>query len=165
MKFIFVPMNEEYAEQMLECWKYEGEYSIYNYINEKDWIMEREAWGRDLFAVINESDELIGELSMQFFDPKEVAIDELQDLQVLWIGFGLKPELNGKGLGVEFVTRCVEFGVSHYNYKGKYVGLGVAEFNQRAVKAYIKAGFDVYHREMDELYGKEIEAVWMKKQI
>lgn len=165
MKFTFVPMKEEYAREMLESWKYEGEYSIYNYINEKDWIMDRDAWGKDLFAVVNEDNELIGELSMQFIDAEEVLINDMEGSKILWIGFGLKPELNGKGNGAEFVRQCVEFSISHYDYRGEYIGLGVAAFNQRAVKAYLKAGFEIYHRSSGVLYGKDIEALWMRKKL
>jgi len=116
--------------------------------------------------VINENNELIGELSVQFFEPSEVALEnELLDDKVLWIGFGMRPELTGKGYGSQFVHECAEYAVSHFRYEGKYVGLGVYTFNQRAIKAYKKAGFEIYHENSYLKDDKNIESFWMRKLI
>jgi ribosomal-protein-alanine N-acetyltransferase len=166
MMFKFVPMTEDYANEMLNVWRYEGEYSIYNYENEKDWIFDRTAWGDGLFAVLDENDQLIGELSTQLIDIRATNMEDTsQNSDILWIGFGLRPDLTGKGYGPDFVTSCVKYAVKFYNYQGEYVGLGVASFNQRAVKAYKKAGFEIYHTLQTELYGREIEACWMRKRV
>jgi len=159
-------MNETYAHEIINNWKYEGELAVYNYENEKDWILSTDIWGNGLFSVVDENNQLVGELSVQFFPPSEVALeDESSDREILWIGFGMKPELTGKGYGPKFVSECAKYAVSHFNYEGKYVGLGVYAFNQRAVKVYKKAGFEVYRENKDEEDGENIKSYWMRKQI
>ncbi|MGE5652878.1 MAG: GNAT family N-acetyltransferase [Bacillota bacterium] len=168
MNITFVPMNDAYAQEIIDQWHYEGQYSVYDYVHETDWIQNKEVWGSGLFAALGQDGELIGELSIQFFDPSEVAFDP-QDIspeaKVLWIGFGLKPDLTGKGYGPGFVRSCAEFAVERHRYQGSNIGLGVYAFNQRAIKAYQKAGFAVYHSLRSELLGKEVDAFYMKKCI
>ena len=50
-------MNDKYANEII-TWQYDKPYSIYNYINSKDFILDKSIWGRDLFAVLSEQDEL-----------------------------------------------------------------------------------------------------------
>ncbi|MGO1372398.1 MAG: hypothetical protein ACTHVE_11185 [Senegalia sp. (in: firmicutes)] len=71
MKFNFVPMNLDYANEMIDNWKCEGEYNIYDYVNEKELLLDEESWGHGKFAVLNEKDELIGELTIEFFKEGE----------------------------------------------------------------------------------------------
>lgn len=51
MKFKFVPMNDNYAKTMINEWKYENEYSIYDYCNEAEDLLEKKNWGFSKFAV------------------------------------------------------------------------------------------------------------------
>ncbi len=53
MKFKFVPMNDNYAKTMINEWKYENEYSIYDYCNEAEDLLEKKNWGFSKFAVLN----------------------------------------------------------------------------------------------------------------
>lgn len=171
MKYTFVPMNQEYASTIVNTWKYENDYSIYDYSNEADHMLDEEAWGRGIFAVLNQEGDLIGELSIEFYDAQgqtteyahfdDVALNERE----LWIGFGLRPDLVGHGLGVEFVLACVEYAVQKYHYRGEYVGLGVAMFNQRAVKTYERAGFQAFYHTIGDISGKTLECVHMHKKL
>jgi RimJ/RimL family protein N-acetyltransferase len=43
--------------------------------------------------------------------------------------------------------------------------LGVAEFNERARKAYEKAGFEVFNVYNGEISGKKLKVLWMKKEV
>jgi len=36
MQYVFVPMTRAYAREIVESWKYEEPYSIYDYANEAD---------------------------------------------------------------------------------------------------------------------------------
>ncbi len=171
-QYIFVPMNKEYASTIVDTWKYENEYAIYDYINEADHMLDKEAWGRGIFAVINQESDLIGELSIEYVDADEQFLDyadfENEDLtneRELWIGFGLRPDLVGKGHGVKFVLACVDFAVRNSRYRGEYARLGVALFNQRAVKTYIKAGFEIFEQTQGEINGKAFECVHMRKRL
>lgn len=172
MKYKFVPMNKEYATEIVETWKYENEYAIYDYSNEADHMLDSEAWGSGIFAVLNEEGELAGELSIEFFDEEdnyteysEFDNNELINERELWIGFGMRPDLIGQRRGSEFVTACVEYAAKQSQYEGKYVRLGVAKFNERAVKAYKKAGFEIFEEEMGMINGKEFECVHMRRKL
>lgn len=177
MTFKFVAMNEDYAREMVDNWKYGGELSIYDYINEEEDLLECENWGTGRFAVLNENDELVGELTTQFF--REVAKESEDDGYVdiktvrenpdkvyeMWVGFGLKPDLTGKGIGKEFISECINFAVKFHNYKGDCIRLGVAEFNKRAIKTYEKIGFEVFDIYNGEIGDKNLKVLWMKKRL
>lgn len=179
MEFKVVPMKEEYAEEMINTWKYDGEYSIYDYSNEEETeaLLQKELWGKGKFAVLDEKKSLVGELTIECFEEifensdddgfvdVETIINNSNKVYEMWIGFGLRPNLTGKGLGKEFVLACVNFAVKHLNYKGEYVRLGVAEFNERARKAYEKAGFEVFDTYNGEISGKKLKVLWMKKKV
>ncbi|MBN2393676.1 MAG: GNAT family N-acetyltransferase [Anaerolineae bacterium] len=172
MKYTFVPMNKAYATEIVNTWKYENEYAIYDYSNEADHMLDEEAWKGGIFAILNQDGGLIGELSIEFLDEEEEFTPysefnnrELTNQRILWIGFGMRPDLIGQGCGAEFVMGCVQYAVEHFQYRGEYVGLGVALFNQRAIRAYEKAGFQVFERTVGAIGGKEFECVYMRKKL
>ncbi|MGM0446139.1 MAG: GNAT family N-acetyltransferase [Bacillota bacterium] len=93
MNFNFVKMNKEYADEIAYNWKYEDKYSFYDMTEDKEDLEEflyPNKW-KNTFAVLNNNDELVGFYSYYF------------KKEIMWIGFGLKPELTGKGLGERFV--------------------------------------------------------------
>jgi ribosomal-protein-alanine N-acetyltransferase len=172
MSYTFVPMNRAYAAEIVDTWKYESEYSIYDYSNEADHMLDSEAWGRGIFAVLSPEGELVGELSIEVLDEEdeyteysEFGDKELINQRELWIGFGLRPDLIGQGRGAGFVMACVEHAVAQSQYRGEYVRLGVATFNERAIKAYEKAGFQVFERAVGTINGKEFECVHMRRKL
>ena len=169
MKYRFVPMTSEYARTIVDSWRYGGEYSIYDYANEADHMLDPTAWGVGLFAVLDDSGVLVGELSIEFFDEEDRHTEytdygnaTLINTREMWIGFGLRPDLVGRGLGPEFVRACVRYAATRCNYAGEYVRLGVATFNRRAIKAYERAGFETYQHTVGEIAGQEYEVVHMK---
>ena len=171
MRHNFAPMNEEYASIIVNTWKYDGDYSIYDYSNEAEHILDSELWGIGLFAVLSEDEELVGELTIEFYDSDGNEIenydsdDETMRNAEIWIGFGLKPELTGRGLGAGFVSACIEFAVKRHDYKGKYIRLGVATFNKRAIKVYERVGFEPFGKAAGPIDGEETEVIWMKKRL
>ena len=173
MHYNFVPMNAEQANTIVANWKYDGEYSIYDYSNkaEAEHMLDATGWGKGVFAVLNGDGDLIGELSIEFFDENDQHTEyedfiagALNDKE-LWIGFGLAPELTGQGLGTSFVSACVEFAVRQYRYEGEYVGLGVATFNKRAITVYERAGFQPFAQVVGEIAGVEFPVVHMRKNL
>jgi [ribosomal protein S18]-alanine N-acetyltransferase len=62
----------------------------------------------------------------------------------VFYGLGLRPDLTGQGLGVEFVRTGIEF--ARERYRPRRIVLDVAEFNVRAAKVYERAGFRVAGR-------------------
>jgi len=165
-------MTSEYATTIVENWKYKNEYAIYDYINEADHMLDSDGWGKGIFAVLDENGNLVGELSVEFLDENDEYVDyqehnneALINQREMWIGFGLKPELTGNGLGIEFVNACVTYAIQHYRYRGDYVRLGVAVFNQRAVKVYKKAGFQIFEHAAGEINNETFECVYMRKSL
>jgi ribosomal-protein-alanine N-acetyltransferase len=55
------------------------------------------------------------------------------------LGLGLKPELTGKGLGINFINAVLE-NITFLNGVNDFT-LSVALFNKRAIKAYEAVGF------------------------
>ncbi len=172
MRYRFVPMTEAYATTIVEQWKYEGEYAIYDYAHEAEHMLDPAGWGAGVFAVLDAHGELVGELSVEFFDSADhyLEYDQYGDAaqrsgREMWIGFGLRPDLVGQGLGPAFVTACARYAVRHFDYPGEYVRLGVAAFNERAIKAYERAGFEAYGRVSGEIAGREYEGVCMRLRL
>lgn len=170
MEFTFVPMNRDYASKIVDTWKYENEYAIYDYINEDGHMLDAKAWGKGIFAALDQAGELSGELSLELIDPRGEFIEyrdfdnaALSAENELWIGFGLRPDLIAKGHGLGFVVTCVEYATRTLHYPGEYIRLGVALFNQRAIKTYQRASFQVFEQEDGEISGKTFKCVHMRK--
>jgi ribosomal-protein-alanine N-acetyltransferase len=152
MKMIFVPMNEEYANEIID-WHYDGIYSFYDMTADKEDLEEfknPDNWD-SYFAVLNEEGELVGNYCYWF------------DNEILNIGFGIKPELTGKGLGQEFVLEGIKFLIDKLDYKEKYIELQVAEFNKRAIKVYERIGFEFVEEFMQKTNGGEYKFIRMRK--
>jgi ribosomal-protein-alanine N-acetyltransferase len=172
--FQFTAMTANYA-QCIVRWKYDGVYAFYDYDKEANHILDTKQWGNTLFAVLDKSNDLVGELTLGFLDASDewVPMPDMDNCHlegcILWIGFGLRPDLTGRGHGLSFVNACVEFATSfsrkRYHYTGQYIGLGVYQFNQRAIKVYERIGFAKYYEGCSLINGKEYKTQRMKKNI
>ena len=134
MQYRFISMNDQYANEIVENWHYDGDYSFYDMTADEEDLeifMNRSYWEDVTFAVLDECDALIGWSS--FF---------IED-EVLWLSLGLKPDMTGTGLGEEFVSKCISFARSHYRLDQEPIRLDVALFNERAIKVYERVGFGV----------------------
>ena len=143
-KIKLMPLTEKTAEE-IGGWKYESPYDVYSFRGEADgWLMDRSTWGREQFCLAD-GGRVIGQVSCQ------------KDGDDLWVGWAMAPELCGKGHGAEFVKRCV----SQLRYVTGHDGrimLRVSARNQRAVRAYQKAGFKYAETIRDEIaYSGRIE--------
>ncbi|BCB04647.1 GNAT family N-acetyltransferase [Bacillus sp. KH172YL63] len=69
------------------------------------------------------------------------------DSRILYIGLALNPSLTGKGLGLDFVRKGLEFGLSHYNQQIDEVRLYVDIRNTPAIRVYEKIGFEAIGEE------------------
>lgn len=79
------------------------------------------------YSVFNDDGALVG---FFYFDDRGGAIA---------YGLGLRPDLTGRGLGTMFVNTGIEFAQACFGRKRMV--LDVAEFNQRALSVYERAGF------------------------
>ncbi|MBU3191853.1 GNAT family N-acetyltransferase [Clostridium bowmanii] len=151
MKFISETLTENYAKQICN-WKYEGEYSIYNYpkwdkIFSENWGITIEQTRENEFsAIVDKCTNLYGYIRI------------LDKNDYLLIGLGLKPSLCGQGLGTILMEILKQ--QCNIRYGNKKIVLEVRSFNKRAITCYKKAGFkavDTYKKETPMGYGEFIK--------
>jgi RimJ/RimL family protein N-acetyltransferase len=140
------PMTQGYA-RAISLWTYDGLYSFYNHSAEPiDGFMDGTH-----YACTNHAGDLIGFFC--FGDDARVPTveNDVYDDGFLDIGLGLRPDLCGKGYGLPFLTRGLDY--AEQTLSTRSFRLSVAAFNERAVKVYEKAGFSI-EREVTNSYSK-----------
>jgi ribosomal-protein-alanine N-acetyltransferase len=115
---------ELFAE--IATWRYDPPYDFYD--GDPEPVLNPERF----FQVLDENDELVGFL---YFEQRGDTLE---------YGLGLRPDLTGRGLGLDFFHFGLEFG--RKQYRPARVVTNVAEFNERARKIYERAGFRVTGR-------------------
>ncbi|MEC0244933.1 GNAT family N-acetyltransferase [Paenibacillus chitinolyticus] len=122
-------------------WSYPAPYSVYNWPSWEELSARAEEFAdpgireKQYAAITNERDELCG--FAQFFPLTGVTR----------LGLGIRPDLCGQGLGPSYVE-CLVAEARRRN-PGNEIDLEVLVRNERAIKAYIRAGFavtDTYER-------------------
>ena len=116
----------DFAE--LATWRYASPYDFYN--GDQEPVKNPERY----FIARGDEDGLVG---FYYFEPKHDALE---------YGLGLRPDLTGRGLGLEFFREGLVFG--RERYLPERVRLFVAAFNERAIKVYERAGFRETGRHM-----------------
>lgn len=131
-RFQFRPMGLRDA-LAAHRWRYPGEYAMYNLALEPLLIATllrgplSDAAGVSYYSVALDRDPLIGVFSMQH---REGDVE---------IGVGLRPDLNGRSLGLPYLLEGLE--LARTRYAPRTFSLTVATFNQRAITVYTRAGF------------------------
>ncbi|OHV42793.1 GCN5 family acetyltransferase [Parafrankia soli] len=127
-----------------DAWRYDPPYDFYD----SDGLPVKNP--ELFFAVRDDDGALIG---FYFFEPCGDA---------LFYGFGLRPDLTGRGLGEQFVLAGLEF--ARPIYGRRRVALDVAAFNERAICLYRRIGFTETgrHTETFDGYGA-VEFIDMEK--
>ncbi len=79
MRFHFLAMTAEHATCILN-WKYPPPYDLYDYDKAAEHILDSVGWGKTLFAALDETGALAGELTLGFLDPTDewVSLDDMQ---------------------------------------------------------------------------------------
>lgn len=116
---VIAPLSPE-ERALLDGWRYDPPYEFYN--GEDDPVQNPER-----FFVVRADDEVVG---FYYFDERSDTVE---------IGLGLRPDLTGRGLGLEFFLEGVA--LAHDRFPGRRVTLNVAAFNERAITVYERAGF------------------------
>jgi RimJ/RimL family protein N-acetyltransferase len=111
------------TQVLLATWRYPPPYDFYD--GDVDPVLNPERY----FAARDEDDAFIG---FYYFEPKPPDLD---------YGLGLRPDLTGRGLGLDFFLGGLAFARERYRPRNIY--LHVAEFNERARRVYERAGFRV----------------------
>ena len=117
---------DDETHRELAAWRYPPPFDFYN--GDVDPVLNPERY----FGAIDQQGELIG---FYYFEPKSPDLD---------YGLGLRPNLVGQGLGLEFFLAGLAFARERYQPRRVYPH--VAEFNERACKVYERAGFEVVSR-------------------
>jgi len=136
------------------AWRYPDEYAFYNWDADPGdlaELLDPAGWGRQYFAVDGRGRARVG-----FFAFKA-------DAESLEIGLGLRPDLTGDGLGLAFVEAGIQFAEKRFGARS--LTLAVAEFNQRAVTVYRRAGFEVVGYYQHETNGGTHPFVKMARKI
>lgn len=150
MPYTFQKMTEEQAEHIARCWHYEGKYAFYNIEEDEEDLagfLNSEMRGDQYFTVMDRG-EFIG-----FFSFHKVNTHTID------IGLGMKPSLTGSGNGLHFVKAGMMFSMRKYN--PKFLTLSVATFNERAIKVYKEAGFEVVGTFVQKTNGSQFEFLKM----
>ncbi len=127
-----------------DAWRYDPPYDFYNSDGMPVKNPER------FFAARDDDGALVG---FYFF--------ELHD-DALFYGFGLRPDLTGRGLGERFVLAGLE--LARPVYGQRRVVLDVAAFNTRAVRLYRRLGFTETGRHTETFDGRgAVEFIDMEK--
>ncbi|PFG05308.1 GNAT family protein [Bacillus sp. es.034] len=151
MTYEFNVMTQEQAENIAFKWHYDGDYSYYDMEADAEDLAEflnPEERGNTTFAVSKDK-ELVA-----FFSVSRIA-DGIFD-----IGLGMRPDLTGKGNGIEFLSTGINFVQSEF--KSEKITLSVATFNQRAIKLYRKVGFKDVETFMQDTNGSTFEFLKME---
>jgi RimJ/RimL family protein N-acetyltransferase len=107
-------------------WRYEPPYDFYD--GDQDPVQDPERY-------YTARDETEGVVGFYYFEPRG---------DLLVYGLGLRPDLAGRGLGLDFVRHGLEFGRGRF--RPRRIVLSVAAFNERARIVYERAGFQVSGR-------------------
>jgi RimJ/RimL family protein N-acetyltransferase len=107
----------------MAAWRYPPPYDFYD--GDADPVLNPERF----YEATDALGELIG---FYYFETNPPDLD---------YGLGLRPDLTGRGLGLEFFEVGLAF--ARERYRPQRVYLHVAEFNERAQRVYERAGFSV----------------------
>lgn len=132
-------MTENEA-RAINAWRYEPPYAFYNPDPEAlDDILAQMLDGT-YYAVMDAQDAMIGFVA--FGATAQIPGGHTHGVyrdQALDIGLGMRPDLTGRGFGLEFLRVCIDF--ARERYAPPMLRLSVATFNQRAITVYERAGF------------------------
>jgi len=125
----FRQMEDEEATQ-ISGWHYEPPYDFYDTTSDQDdlqALLDPRRRKDAYFSVFDEGGVLVGFFQ---FERANKTVD---------IGLGMRPDLTGRGLGVEYLLAGLEF--ARRRYSPDHFTLSVATFNERAILVYERAGF------------------------
>ena len=83
----------------------------------------------------------------------------------MWMGWSLRPNLCGNGIGQNFIEKCISELILLKQYYIKDIFLKVYSWNTRAIKVYEKIGFVHYDKFIRIENGKTTEYSIMKLEL
>jgi ribosomal-protein-alanine N-acetyltransferase len=125
----FVQMDDDEARE-ISRWHYQPPYDFYDSTSDPDDLEELlDPARRDgsYFSAFDTEGALVGFFQ---FETEGETVD---------VGLGLRPDLTGKGLGLDYLLAGLEF--ARERFSPRRFTLSVATFNERAIEVYERAGF------------------------
>ena len=127
--YTFRQMTDGEARE-ISRWHYQAPYDFYDSTSDPDDLEElldpvRRAGS--YFSAFDAEGALVGFFQ---FESEDETVD---------VGLGLRPDLTGQGLGVEYLPAGLEF--ARERFSPERFTLSVAIFNERAIGVYERAGF------------------------
>lgn len=126
-------LTQANADQIAREWHYSDMYSFYDMQNDPEdfeEIITPRLRANKYYQILDDKDELVGYFCLERLSEEKVEV-----------GLGLRPDLTGRGLGLNFVKEIEAFIQNNFNYE--LMILSVASFNKRAIKVYQRAGFKI----------------------
>ena len=136
--FKFEPMNEVNA-RAVQSWRYEAPYDLYNLTSDTLTAFLDPLYR--YYSVIDEQGELI---AFRCFGADARVPGGDYSADALDMGGGLRPDLTGQGLGPRVMNAAIEF--ARIQFAPKAFRTTVAAFNQRALRACEKVGYEPVQR-------------------
>ena len=144
MRYQFAPLTEEQA-RAIGAWRYDPPYDLYDMDTDEESLRELLDQDTPYYGATDERGELVGFLCFK------TAVQTLSGLlagayadpDTLDIGLGMRPDLTGRGLGLDFMNAGLAF--ARETFHPASFRLSVAAFNDRAIKVYKRAGFQPGH--------------------
>ncbi|WP_347549751.1 GNAT family N-acetyltransferase [Pseudalkalibacillus hwajinpoensis] len=151
MDYRFALLDEEEVERIIS-WKYDGIYSFYDMEADDEDLQEfrENAANNKNYWGVYEANILIGFFT--FIEGSKGTVE---------IGLGLSPQQVGIGKGYDFLHAGLQ--KAHELYRPTTLEMAVAEFNQRAINVYLKAGFAITHSFIQRTNGGEYTFIRMRK--
>lgn len=150
-RYLFRQMDAADAHE-ISSWRYEPPYDFYDATADPSdlaELLDPERREGVYFSALEEG-HLVGFFQ---FEREDDTVD---------VGLGLRPDLTGTGLGVEFVQAGLEFARGRFS-PGRFT-LSVATFNKRAISVYERAGFRRGEIFTHETNGEEYEFLRMERE-
>ncbi len=131
------PLTDEHA-QAIAGWRYEFPYEWYDTSADprRVELFANPARRDGLRAIVDEEGELVG-----FFN----FVPEGAEVR---LGLGMRPDLTGRGLAQPFIQEGLEY--ARREWRPRRFRLWVAWWNERALRAYRRAGFNEVVGEQEE---------------
>lgn len=140
--YIITVLSEDHAKEVCS-WRYEGEYSIYNFshwntVVKNGWDLSIEKKRKLEFIAILLNNELVSYGRIFLKENKA------------FIGIGVKPSSCGKGHGKNIMKLLIE--ECKRRFPNNTIALEVRSFNKRAINCYKNTGFEIKEKYMKKTF-------------
>lgn len=150
MRFTMRAFTEADADAVAS-WRYPAPYNVYDAREDPsigEEMRDPSRWGASWFAADDAgTGELAGFLELVASESDSEAGTQVE----VEVGLGLRADLTGRGIGVEFVEAALGF--SRERWSPRSFALDVFPWNERAIRVYERTGF-----ERGEVYDRRFES-------